>query len=401
MFNVTVIRIKDVLRYLLTFSLIVLFIYIINKTLKNNENDFSVNIGKNIEAKIARYSAQLININLPQLEYTNKLENKSINKNSILEDEYLTEEAELRDNNLMSYLLNLELGMNKFEEKNMEINTQKTNTDTDTYDNTDEETENIEFASTNVTTQVTTTSPISEKYTQENYNVKIKNETNFELTSEILDYRNLDINKKNIIIFHTHTCESYKQSSKYQYTETGNYRTTDLNYSVARVGDELEKYLKAYGFNVLHDKTYHDYPTYTGSYSRSLKTVKNLLEQMNSDIIIDLHRDAIGSNENYDPTVKIGDDYAAQIMFVMGSNGGGLDHPNWQSNLKFATQIQEKANELYPGFCKPIIFRNSRYNQHLGKAACIIEVGATGNTLDQCLNSMKYLSEVINLALNN
>ena len=117
MFNVTVIRIKDVLRYLLTFSLIVLFIYIINKTLKNNENDFSVNIGKNIEAKIAGYSAQLININLPQLEYTNKLENKSINKNSILEDEYLTEEAELRDNNLMSYLLNLELGMNKFEPK--------------------------------------------------------------------------------------------------------------------------------------------------------------------------------------------------------------------------------------------------------------------------------------------
>ena len=69
-------------------------------------------------------------------------------------------------------------------------------------------------------------------------------------------------------------------------------------------------------------------------------------------------------------------------------------HKDWQENLKFAIKIQEKANELYPGLFKPIILRNSRYNQNLGKAACIIEVGSTGNTLEQCINSMKYLSKV-------
>ena len=83
-------------------------------------------------------------------------------------------------------------------------------------------------------------------------------------------------------------------------------------------------------------------------------------------------------------------------MFVMGTNGGGLTHPNWDNNLKFVVKIQEKANEMYPGLFKPMIIRNSRYNQHLGKAACIIEVGATGNTLDQALNSMKYLASVLN-----
>ena len=86
-------------------------------------------------------------------------------------------------------------------------------------------------------------------------------------------------------------------------------------------------------------------------------------------------------------------------MFVMGTNGGGLNHPNWTDNLKFATKIQTKANEMYPNLFKPIVLRNSRYNQHLGKAACIIEVGSTGNTLEQALNSMKYLSTVINEAL--
>ena len=42
-----------------------------------------------------------------------------------------------------------------------------------------------------------------------------------------------------------------------------------------------------------------------------------------------------------------------------------------------------------------MILRNSRYNQHVSKGACIIEVGATGNTLEECNNSMKYLSNVI------
>ena len=82
-------------------------------------------------------------------------------------------------------------------------------------------------------------------------------------------------------------------------------------------------------------------------------------------------------------------------MFVIGSNGGGLEHPNWIQNLKIAIKIQEKANEKYPGLFKPIILRNSRYNQNLAKGSSIIEVGATGNTLEQCNNSMKYLADVL------
>lgn len=102
-----------------------------------------------------------------------------------------------------------------------------------------------------------------------------------------------------------------------------------------------------------------------------------------------------GSDANYAPSVKIGDEVAAQLMFVIGTDGGGLQHLNWQQNLKFAIKIQEKSNELYPGLFRPIIVRNSRYNQHLTSAATIIEVGATGNTMEQCMVSMKYLSKVI------
>ena len=181
----------------------------------------------------------------------------------------------------------------------------------------------------------------------------------------------------------------------YEYEATGNYRTTDLNYSVARVGTELTNYLREKGFNVTHNTTYHDYPAYSGSYARSLNTLEGLLEGENTQLVFDLHRDAVGSSNEYAPTIKINDNYVAQIMFVIGTNGGGLEHPNWVQNLKIAVKIQEKANEMYPGLFRPIIIRNSRYNQHLTNGSSIIEVGATGNTMEQCILSMQCLSNVL------
>lgn len=64
-------------------------------------------------------------------------------------------------------------------------------------------------------------------------------------------------------------------------------------------------------------------------------------------------------------------------------------------------KVQQKANEMYPGLFKPIILRESGYNQQVSKAASLIEVGATGNTLDQCLISMKYLAKVLDEVLSN
>lgn len=257
---------------------------------------------------------------------------------------------------------------------------------------------NIDY--TNVKTQVLTDKNLKETYNAEYQGVKIKNESNYTLTEAMLAPDVEYTNKKDILIFHTHTCESYTPTKEMTYKESGVFRTTDLNYSVARVGDELTKNLVKKDFNVIHDTTYHDYPAYTGSYNRSLLTVKSILEK-NSGIqtVIDLHRDAIGSKSEYGPAVKIGDERVAQLMFVIGTNGGGLEHLNWNTNLKYAVKIQQKANEMFPGLFRPIIVRNSRYNQNLASGACIIEVGATGNTLEECIGSMKYLAEVLDAVM--
>ena len=85
-----------------------------------------------------------------------------------------------------------------------------------------------------------------------------------------------------------------------------------------------------------------------------------------------------------------------KLCLLFGTDNSGLWHPNWNQNLKFAIKVQQKAEELYPGLFKTIMLTKSRYNQHVAKCASIIEVGATGNTLEQCLTSMKYLAKIIN-----
>lgn len=381
MFNVTVLKIGDIIKYLVGISIIVMLMVFTARyfsSTKENKNT------KNFKILQANSLTKCMEQEIPAMASVNS-ENDTQEKNETSQNNYLEQFLQTEISSIK--------GIQEAEEK-VEVE--------DKNENQNEITQNAEIKndvqlaqSTNAQTEVVTPNPISENYNVQYGNVKIKNQTTYNLTEDILK-PDIKIDNKNIVIFHTHSCESYTSSEKYPYTQTGNFRTTDLKYTVTQVGSELENYLKKYNLNVVHDTSYHDYPSYTGSYTRSLKTVENILQTTPSDIIIDLHRDAIGSRADYAPTVKIGDDYAAQIMFVIGTNEGGLYHPNWNQNLKFAVKVQQKAEEIYPGLFKPMMVTKSRYNQHTGKYANIMEVGATGNTLEQCLTSMKYLSAVLN-----
>lgn len=369
MFNVAVVNIKDILKYLAGLTLTIVIIVGLARYFYADK--------ENINEKIK----------IPSISQKSYIECMDKTIPEVIDQTYEETDNDEDSEKMLEKLLKVELSMLGV----TNVKTQDTITVAENMNNPE-----LTLADTNLNTEVVTKNPLENKYTTEYGKVKIKNETSFQLTKDMLK-PDINIKNKKAIIFHTHTCESYTSSEKYTYKATGTFRTTDLNYTVSRVGDELEKYLNKYKFSVIHDRTFHDYPSYSGSYNRSLKTVEGILEKnKDTQIVIDLHRDAIGSKSDYAPVVKIGDDYVAQLMFVIGTNGGGLMHPNWNQNLKYAVKVQEKAEQLYPGLFKPIILRNSRYNQHVTEAASIIEVGATGNTLEQCLTSMKYLSKVIN-----
>ena len=398
MFNVTVLKLRDIVKFLIGILLIFLIVFFIGKNIKKENNVNKDNkVGNNIIAKIENgISAITENSMLQALDQT-------IPAMSNINEEYkkVAKEDDAENKNILQEMLETQISSIKTVE-NLEETKQQEKTGEDKSENNSEDEiesnkENTEnkVAEAGVKTEVITNNPIKDSSNTQYGNVKIKNETDYNLTEEMLNPDDITIENKNIILFHTHSCESYTASEKYPYTPTGNYRTTDKNFNMIRVGTELETYLKGYNYNVVHSTDYHDYPSYNGSYTRSLKTVENILQTTPSDIIIDIHRDAIGSRSDYAPTVKIGDEEAAQLMFVIGTNDGGLWHPNWNQNLKFAIKIQQKAEEMYPGLFKTMMLTKSRYNQHTGKYASIIEVGATGNTLDQCLLSMKYLAAVM------
>ena len=393
MFNVTVLKMKDIIKYILGIFILILIIIIITNTInkdKNNtntENQIIKNLEKGIQGLTANTFLGCLNQSIPVISKINKQENNQKNEKEISQYESII-------GTQISSIKSLKKEQNsENNEKISKKNEQEQNTQKEVKK---EETNNVEQIQTRVETKVITNNPITESFNTQYGNVKIKNQTDYQLTQEMLT-PDITTENKNIVLFHTHSCESYTPSEAYPYTQTGNFRTTDLNFTVTRVGTELENYLKQYNYNVVHNTDYHDYPAYNGSYTKSLATVENILKTTSSDIIIDIHRDAIGSRSDYAPIVQIGEtDIAAQLMFVIGTNAGGLWHPNWNQNLKFAIKIQEKAEEMYPGLFKPIMLTTSRYNQHTGKYASIIEVGATGNTLEQCLTSMKYLAKVMN-----
>lgn len=189
-----------------------------------------------------------------------------------------------------------------------------------------------------------------------------------------------------ILILHTHGSESYTPPVGTDIVYSGDHRTTDQRYNVVRVGDEMADAFSAAGLSVLHDRTLYDYPSYAGSYDRSLKAIQTYLTQYPSiRFILDVHRDAIEDSQGneYKVVSQVEEGRAAQLTLVVGSNGGGLAHDRWMENLKLGVALQSDLLTQYPTLMRPLLLRNSRYNQHATTGSLLVEVGAAGNSPEE------------------
>ncbi len=204
-----------------------------------------------------------------------------------------------------------------------------------------------------------------------------------------------------ILIIHTHGSEAYTLGKNDTYTLSDNYRTEDKNYNVIRVGDELASLYESYGLNVIHDREIYDYPSYAGSYSRSGQAIeKYLKEHPEISIVIDLHRDAIGSDGVVYKTVAEANGIpCSQVMLLIGTDGNGLEHRSWLDNMKLALYLQSAAVNKYPTLTRPIAIKKERYNQHLTRGSFILEVGSNGNTLDEAIQAIRLFADATAPAL--
>ena len=209
-----------------------------------------------------------------------------------------------------------------------------------------------------------------------------------ELTESPAAVLGTDSGEPQILIVHTHGSECYTPPEGTDIAYTGDHRTTDTRYNVVRVGDEMAQAFADAGIPVLHDRSMYDYPSYSGAYDRSLEAVERYLEEYPSiRFVLDVHRDAVqdGEGNQYKVVSVVDQGTAAQLTLVVGSDGTGLTHPNWRENLKLAVQLQSDVLEQYPTLMRPILLRNSRYNQHVTPGSLLIEVGAAGNSPDEAV----------------
>lgn len=220
--------------------------------------------------------------------------------------------------------------------------------------------------------------------------IALTNETtyNIDLSELLKTYspQKKEDEKPQILIIHTHATESFAGTSG---------RSLDKNQNMIEVGRVFKESLTKRGFSVIHDTTYHDYPNYNGSYANSLKTVEEYLKKYPSvNIVFDLHRDGVIDQNG--SAVKLSANYngqsVAKLMFVVGTDAGGLTHPNWKSNLCFATSLQSRLNSICNGLMRPINVRNERFNHHTTPSSVIVECGTNGNTLEEACRSVQLLA---------
>ncbi len=239
-------------------------------------------------------------------------------------------------------------------------------------------------------------------------NFYVKNNTDYNLNIGETIKKNLGFklsgkNEVQVLIYHTHTSESFIDCDVGYYYSDYYPRTSDERYNVIAVGDELEKELKKAGIGVIHDKTPHD-DTYTGSYLRSRATIEKYLKKYPKiKVTLDIHRDSIGSDTyKIKPTFTYKGKKGAQIMILSGYDPNGyFNFPNWNYNLRFALKLQKECETKYSGMTRPLDFGNFAYNMNINTGSLLIEVGSDGNTLDEAKYSGKLLGKALVQVLQN
>ncbi len=203
-----------------------------------------------------------------------------------------------------------------------------------------------------------------------------------------------------VLIVHSHGSESFAPTGEYQ--ETTAYHTLNTDYNMVSVGSFVAEKLEAAGISVLHDTTLHDEPSYNASYNNSRKSVQAYLEEYPSIcLVLDLHRDSIEDEAGNQvvQTVFAQGETLAPLMLVVGTDYGGLEHPQWQENLALALKLQTQLEDICPGICRNINLRTQRFNQDLSSGAMLVEVGASGNTRQEALGAAEVLVKgIISLA---
>ncbi len=225
-------------------------------------------------------------------------------------------------------------------------------------------------------------------------------DTDFETLLKLpLGFEMENTNEPQVLIFHTHTTESYLEYDEGYYHESFYPRNQDSSKNMVSVGEMLAESLRQQGIGVIHATEVHDYPEYTGAYDRSWETITKYVEEYPSiKVVLDIHRDSIAGDggSKFKPTFEVNGQKAAQIMIMAGYDPmNEMGFPDWEYNLRFALKLQHYAEDMYPGMTRPLYFGYFAYNMPISRGSLLIEVGTDVNTVYEAQYTGKLLGNVL------
>ncbi len=232
--------------------------------------------------------------------------------------------------------------------------------------------------------------------------VKNVNKTGINIEKLLETELDLDVNKDepSVLIFHTHTTETYQILDRDFYAQNHLTRSNDKGINMARVGKAITEEIEKAGYKVIFDSAIHD-GTYNTAYAHSRKSVEKYLKEYPSiKIVLDIHRDAIQRSDGtkIKPTATIDGKKAAQIMIISGcqeKDNGVTNFPDWEKNLVFAVHLQDKLEELFEGITRPLYFSPRKYNMDLTHCSLLVEVGSDASTLEEAVYTGKCLGKAV------
>ncbi len=189
-----------------------------------------------------------------------------------------------------------------------------------------------------------------------------------------------------VLIYHTHTTESFIPIS-------GKTFTDDPEQTVVSLGAYLAELLKKdHGIPVLHHKEVFDINR-RYAYEKARPSIEKVLEKNPQiQVVLDLHRDGVSRQVT---TASVAGKGTAKILFVVGTQYEG-----WYNNLRFALFLEKAMAEKYPGLSRGIRKHAFIYNQNLHPRSLIVEIGGHENNREEITRAVSYFAEVLAAAFN-
>lgn len=200
----------------------------------------------------------------------------------------------------------------------------------------------------------------------------------------------INVNKPIVYIYNTHQLENYAATYLADYNIQPNVlmasyilkeKLNSLNIPTIVESNNITEILRVNNWN------------YAYSYKASRFFIDDVLEKNKElEYLIDIHRDSAKKDKT---TLVIDGVNYARVMFVVG-----VEHQNYESNLKLANSLNELIKKEHPQFTRGVLKKggkgvNGVYNQDAHRGAILIEIGGVDNTIDEVANTVNMLAKIL------